>query len=29
MEHFGLAFIKDLMVMKDIANNNEIGKQQD
>jgi len=29
MEHFRLASIKDLPVMKDIANKNEIGKQQD
>ena len=29
MEHFGLASIKDLLVMLDFINNNEIGKQQD
>ncbi|MDB5014528.1 MAG: chromosome segregation and condensation protein ScpB [Daejeonella sp.] len=29
MDHFGLASIKDLPIMNDIVNNNQIGKQQD
>ncbi|MDB5120375.1 MAG: scpB [Sphingobacteriales bacterium] len=29
MDHFGLASIKDLPIMNEITNNNQIGKQQD